>query len=136
MVAFACGVTAALFDAGIRPDYVAGLSLGEYSALEASGVFAAKAAIELAAYRGAAMASASEGVSSAMTAVLDARPRIAGALLRRGGRHGAHLQLQLSRDRLSSAAKRMPSPARANWRKRRAHAVFCPCASAARSTRR
>ena len=32
MVAFACGVTAALFDAGIRPDYVAGLSLGEYSA--------------------------------------------------------------------------------------------------------
>ena len=70
MVAFACGVTAALFDAGIRPDYVAGLSLGEYSALEASGVFAAKSAIELAAYRGAAMASASEGVSSAMTAVL------------------------------------------------------------------
>ncbi|MFR5795294.1 MAG: acyltransferase domain-containing protein [Christensenellales bacterium] len=48
MVAFACGVTA-LFDAGIRPDYVAGLSLGEYSALEASGVFAAKSAIELAA---------------------------------------------------------------------------------------
>ena len=28
MVAFACGVTAALFDAGIRPDYVAGLSGG------------------------------------------------------------------------------------------------------------
>lgn len=25
----------------------------------------------------------------------------------------------------------VPSPARANWRKRRAHAVFCPCASAA-----
>ena len=56
MVAFACGVTAALFDAGIRPDYVAGLSLGEYSALEASGVLTAKSAIELAAYRGAAMA--------------------------------------------------------------------------------
>ena len=70
MVAFACGVTAALFDAGIRPDYAAGLSLGEYSALEAAGVFTAKAAIELAAYRGAAMAKASEGVNSAMTAVL------------------------------------------------------------------
>lgn len=53
MVAFACGVTAALFDAGIRPDYVAGLSLGEYSALEASGVLTAQSAIELAAYRGA-----------------------------------------------------------------------------------
>ena len=70
MVAFACGVTAALFEAGIRPDYAAGLSLGEYSALEASGVFTAKAAIELAAYRGTAMAKASEGVQSAMTAVL------------------------------------------------------------------
>lgn len=70
MVAFACGVTAALFDAGIRPDYVAGLSLGEYSALEASGVLTAKSAIELAAYRGTAMAKASEGIQSAMTAVL------------------------------------------------------------------
>ena len=70
LVAFACGVTAALFDAGIRPDYVAGLSLGEYSALEASGVLTAKSAIELAAYRGAAMAKASEGIQSAMTAVL------------------------------------------------------------------
>ena len=70
MVAFACGVTAALFDAGLRPDYVAGLSLGEYSALEASGVLTAQSAIELAAYRGAAMAKASEGIQSAMTAVL------------------------------------------------------------------
>ena len=80
MVAFACGVTEALFDAGIRPDYVAGLSLGEYSALEASGVFAAKAAIELAAYRGAAMASASEGVSSAMTAVTPRPKGVKGAM--------------------------------------------------------
>ena len=62
MVAFSCGVTAALFDAGIRPDYVAGLSLGEYSALEASGVLTAKSAIELAAYRGAAMEKASEAI--------------------------------------------------------------------------
>ncbi|MFQ9473918.1 MAG: ACP S-malonyltransferase [Oscillospiraceae bacterium] len=33
MVAFAAGVTALLKDAGIVPDYTAGLSLGEYSAL-------------------------------------------------------------------------------------------------------
>ena len=71
MVAFAAGVTAALYEAGIRPEYVAGLSLGEYSALQAAGVFTAKSAVELAAYRGKAMAKAAEGVESAMTAVLN-----------------------------------------------------------------
>lgn len=70
MVAFAAGVTAVLFEAGIVPEYAAGLSLGEYSALQAAGVFTAKAAVELAAYRGAAMAKASEGRASGMTAVL------------------------------------------------------------------
>ena len=70
MVAFAAGVTAVLFEAGIRPEYAAGLSLGEYSALQASGVFTAKSAVELAAYRGAAMAAAAEGMESGMTAVL------------------------------------------------------------------
>ena len=71
MVAFAAGVTAALYEAGIRPEYAAGLSLGEYSALQAAGVFTAKSAVELAAYRGKAMAKAAEGVESAMTAVLN-----------------------------------------------------------------
>ena len=70
MVAFAAGVTAVLREAGIEPEYAAGLSLGEYSALQAAGVFTAKAAVELAAYRGAAMAKASEGRASGMTAVL------------------------------------------------------------------
>lgn len=70
MVAFAVGVTAVLAERGIRPDYAAGLSLGEYSALACAGVFTGKAAVELAAYRGAAMAKAAEGVESAMTAVL------------------------------------------------------------------
>lgn len=70
MVAFAAGVNAVLAEAGVVPDYAAGLSLGEYSALQCAGVFTAGQAVELAAYRGAAMEKASEGVESAMTAVL------------------------------------------------------------------
>ena len=70
MVAFACGVTAVLAQQGVKPAYVAGLSLGEYSALEAAGVFTAKQAIELAAYRGKAMADAAKGIDCGMTAVL------------------------------------------------------------------
>ena len=45
MVAFAAGVTAMLADAGIRPEYAAGLSLGEYSALECADVLDAKSAV-------------------------------------------------------------------------------------------
>ena len=70
MVAFAAGLTAILYEKGIRPDYAAGLSLGEYSALCAAGVFTAKQAVELAAFRGKAMAAAAAGVPCGMTAVL------------------------------------------------------------------
>ena len=70
MVAFACGVTAILREQGIEPDYVAGLSLGEYSALAAAGVFDARTAVELAAFRGAAMASAAAGRDTAMISIL------------------------------------------------------------------
>ena len=70
MVAFAAGVTAVLKEKGIRPDYVAGLSLGEYSALNAAGVLDAKTAIELTAFRGKAMAKAAEGIECGMTAVI------------------------------------------------------------------
>lgn len=70
MVAFAAGMTAILREMGIAPNVVAGLSLGEYSALQAAGVFNAKTAVQLAAYRGKAMAQAAEGVDSAMLAVL------------------------------------------------------------------
>ena len=70
MVAFAAGVTAVLKENGVKADDLAGLSLGEYSALEAAGVFTAKQAIELAAYRGKAMADAASGIDCGMTAVL------------------------------------------------------------------
>lgn len=70
MVAFAAGVTALLYEAGIRPQAAAGLSLGEYSALHAAGVFTASQAIALAAFRGAAMADAVQGRPCGMAAVL------------------------------------------------------------------
>lgn len=70
MVAFAAGMTAVLREKGVAPDVVAGLSLGEYSALQAASVFDAKTAVELAAFRGRAMAQAAQGIDSAMMAVL------------------------------------------------------------------
>ena len=70
MVAFAAGMTALLAERGIVPEYAAGLSLGEYSALQCAGVFTAPQAISLAALRGKAMAAAAAGRPCGMTAVL------------------------------------------------------------------
>lgn len=70
MVAFAAGMTALLAERGIVPDYAAGLSLGEYSALQCAEVFTAPQAISLAAFRGKAMAAAAAGRPCGMTAVL------------------------------------------------------------------
>lgn len=69
IVAFACGVTELLKD--IKPDYVCGLSLGEYSALHASGVWDTKATLEIVAYRGQMMAEISKNIDSAMYAILN-----------------------------------------------------------------
>lgn len=74
MVAFAAGVTALLYKEGIVPEIAAGLSLGEYSALLAAGVFDTRTAVELAAFRGRAMERAALGTDSAMFAVLGADP--------------------------------------------------------------
>ena len=70
MVAFAAGVTALLYERGIRPHCAAGLSLGEYSALHAAGVFDAKTAIELVSFRGEAMAEAVKDRPCGMAAIL------------------------------------------------------------------
>lgn len=71
MVAFAAGMTALLKENEVNADYVAGLSLGEYSALEAADVITSRQAIELAAFRGKAMAKAAEGIECGMSAVLN-----------------------------------------------------------------
>ena len=70
MVAFAIGVTDLLFEAGIRPQAAAGLSLGEYSALYAAGVFDRDTALQTVALRGRAMEEAARGLVCGMTAVL------------------------------------------------------------------
>ena len=71
MVAFACGLTAVLSGLGITPDYAAGLSLGEYSALACAGVFSPEQAVSLVAFRGQVMAQAALGRPCGMTAVLN-----------------------------------------------------------------
>lgn len=70
MVAFAAGITAVLAENGITPRAAAGLSLGEYSALAAAGVFTASQAVSTVAFRGAAMERAVAGVPCGMAAVL------------------------------------------------------------------
>ena len=71
MVAFSAGVTALLASEGIQPEMLAGLSLGEYAALHAAGVFDADTAIALTAFRGKAMESAVKDLPCAMSAVLN-----------------------------------------------------------------
>ena len=70
MVAFAAGVSALLQEEGLTPQMAAGLSLGEYSALQAAGVFDAQTAVNLAAFRGQAMEEAVRDIPCGMTAVL------------------------------------------------------------------
>ena len=61
-----------LADKGVEPDMVAGLSLGEYSALVAAGAFDFKTAVALVAKRGSFMEEAAPAGSGKMVAVLNA----------------------------------------------------------------
>ena len=70
MAAFAVGVTGLLYQEGIRPQLAAGLSLGEYSALYAAGVFSRGTVISTVALRGRAMEEAAQGLDCSMAAVL------------------------------------------------------------------
>jgi len=70
MAAFAAGVTAVLKEHGIVADAACGLSLGEYGALHAAGVFDAQEYVKLCEFRGRKMAEAAKGKNCAMSAVL------------------------------------------------------------------
>lgn len=70
MVAVAVVATKLLKENGINPNYVAGLSLGEYSALNAAGVLSDQDAINLVRFRGQAMERAAKGIESKMVAII------------------------------------------------------------------
>ena len=70
MAAFAAGITKLLEKEGIKPDAACGLSLGEYGALYAAGVFNAEDYVSLTAFRGRAMMEAAKGCDCSMSAVL------------------------------------------------------------------
>ena len=70
MVAVETGIAALLERRGIRPQAVAGLSLGEYAALCCAGAFDSDEAVRLATFRGEAMEKAVAGRPSGMAVVL------------------------------------------------------------------
>ena len=76
ILAHSAAVLAVLQARGLRPDVVAGHSLGEYSALIGAGCLAAPQAAQLVRLRGKLMAAAGAQVGGAMAAVmgLDAAP--------------------------------------------------------------
>lgn len=88
MVAFACGVTEILRNKGITPDYVCGLSLGEYSALYASGAWSLDDTVRIISARGKAMADASEGVDTAMVAITSLSKEMVAACCERSQKEG------------------------------------------------
>ena len=71
MVTFAVAMTKLLKSKGIVPKMAAGLSLGEYSALYAAGVFDEKQVVDLVAYRGKSMEEAVTGRDTGMIAVMN-----------------------------------------------------------------
>ena len=70
MVAHACAVTSLVLQKGITPKAVAGLSLGEYSALCTAGVFDMKQAVSMVSFRGNEMEKACIGLNCGMAAIL------------------------------------------------------------------
>ena len=83
LVATSLAVLAALHARGIRPDYVVGHSVGEFSALAAAGAFETGDAIGLVRERGLAMAEAARRHPGSMAAILGLEDEVVEALCRK-----------------------------------------------------
>ena len=83
LVATSLAVLAALAARGIRPDYVVGHSVGEFSALAAAGAFDTGDAIGLVRERGLAMAEAARRHPGSMAAILGLDDEVVEALCRK-----------------------------------------------------
>ena len=70
MAIFAAGVTRLLSEHGIEAEAACGLSLGEYGALYAAGVFTEERYINILRFRGKVMMETGMGIKSAMSAVM------------------------------------------------------------------
>ena len=126
MVAFAAGMTALLAERGIVPAAAAGLSLGEYSALHAAGVFDADTAVELVAFRGKAMEEVAAGRPSAMVAVLGLdRAALQEACDEASATAAWSSQTTPAPASWSSAAKRPPWRPRRLWQRKKVPAAAC-----------
>lgn len=71
LLAFGMGIFNTLKEVGIKPSMLAGLSLGEYTALCAAEVFSLDEGLELVSYRAKKMEEAAEGIACAMAAVME-----------------------------------------------------------------
>lgn len=82
MAAFGAGVLEVLKENGVEPDYMAGLSLGEYTALYASGVWDLETFLPLVAFRGRVMDEAAQGIDCKMSAVMGMEKEVLQAICR------------------------------------------------------
>ncbi len=88
ILATSCAAVAVLYPRDIRPSVVAGLSLGEYSALVCADVLPLESAVQIVRRRGQLMQEAVEGRETAMAAIIGLDPAAIRQVCAAAARHG------------------------------------------------